>query len=69
MKAQSTVSTLRELSKKIADIRTQLGKIDFLDLDFDNAVHINLKEEVTELLAAIHGRGWFRIDLIRFRQY
>lgn len=60
---------LRELSKKITDIRTQLAEINFLDLDIDNTVHNNLKEEVNELLAAIHGRGWFRIDLIRFKQH
>lgn len=68
LKEKSEECVLRELLKKITDVRAQLVKIDFLDLDYDNAVHNRLKEEINELLAAVHGRGWFRIDLMRFRQ-
>lgn len=65
LKEKSRDRELTELTRKIASIKTIVSNIDFLDLDFHNEVHTKFKGEIIELLSALHGRGWFRIDLMQ----
>lgn len=69
IKEKSRESALRQLSKEITKVRMQLAEVDYLDLDLGSALHNQIIQDVTELLATVHERRWFRIDLIRFKPY